>query len=385
MIVFTFAILIMAQSFRPPAFPLITHDPYLNIWSTTDHPADSWPSHWTGRPHAMSCLIRIDGKPYRLMGLQPSNVDKLPLRETVLTPTATEYIFEAQDIEVRMRFLSPLLPNRMEVLSRPASYISWDVRSTDGKSRAVEIYFDMTAEAAVDDVSQVVDLQIQKHKGLSIGCAKTADQKVLGKSGDDRRIDWGTLFVAAPAASKAGVARAEKARNAFASGEKATLSDSHYGACNDSWPVLTYQFELGAVDKVERRHVVIAYDDIQSIQFLGNNLEGFWRTNERAGLELPVLAERDYTMLTRDAADFDVRLMADLEKYGSKQFERVATLAYRASISGSKLVKDVKGNALFLPKENTSNGCIATVDVIYPMMPLYLFMDVELAKALLGG
>jgi hypothetical protein len=331
----------------------------------------------------MSCLIRIDGEPYRLMGLQPSYVEKLALKKTVLTPTATEYIYEAHGVEVAMRFLSPLLPNRVDVSSRPASYISWDTRSIDGKAHDVEIYFDMTAEAAVDEVSQVVDMLFVSHKGLTIGSASTREQRILGKSGDDRRIDWGTLYVAAPSASKAGSTQAENARSAFASGEKVALSDSHHGACNDGWPALVYQFDLGAVKKVKRRHIVIAYDDIQSIQFLGNNLAGFWRTKDRAGLELPVLAERDYSMLTQSSADFDKRLMADLEKHGSKQFERIATLAYRTSISGSKLVRDHKDNALFFPKENTSNGCIATVDVIYPMMPLYLFLDVELAKALL--
>src|SRR5687768_2078542 len=127
------AMTLLSPTFRPPAFPLITHDPYLSIWSTTDHPADSWPTHWTGRPHAMACLVRIDDKPYRIMGLQPQQTPKLPLKEFDFTPTSTTYTFEGGGVEIKMRFLSPLLPQRLEVLSRPASYITWDVRSTDGK------------------------------------------------------------------------------------------------------------------------------------------------------------------------------------------------------------------------------------------------------------
>ncbi len=54
--------------FRPPAVPLVVHDPYFSIWSFGDQLSGDWPRHWTGRPHAPACMIRGDGKGYRPVG-----------------------------------------------------------------------------------------------------------------------------------------------------------------------------------------------------------------------------------------------------------------------------------------------------------------------------
>ncbi len=58
----------MAQTLRPPAYPLITHDPYFSIWSNTDQLNESATRHWTGKPQALEGIIDVDGVQYQFLG-----------------------------------------------------------------------------------------------------------------------------------------------------------------------------------------------------------------------------------------------------------------------------------------------------------------------------
>jgi hypothetical protein len=73
--------------------------------------------------------------------------------------------------------------------------------------------------------------------------------------------------------------------------------------------------------------------------------------------------------------------MADLIKTGGEKYERICTLAYRQMLAANAICDDGHGQPLMFPKENFSNGCISTVDVIYPEAPFLLLFSPALTKA----
>lgn len=374
---------------RPPAVPLVTHDPYFSAWSFADRLTDDWSKHWTGANHALCGMARIDGKPYRFMGVRPENVPAMNQVRLQVLPTRTVYTFGAGGVELQLTFLTPALPHNLEVLSRPVTYILWQARSTDGKTHDVSLYLDASAEWAVNTTGQQVAWSRYRLGEMDVLRVGTVEQPILEKSGDNLRIDWGYLYLAIPrktANDQTVIAAEHLTRNTFA--QSGTLPDSDDlrmpRAVHDDWIVLACALHLGKVGQQPvSRHLMIAYDDLYSIEYFHRKLRPYWR---RAGMEVDELlrlAEHDLPKLQQECARFDAELIDDLKRVGGDKYADLCMLAYRQCLAAHKLVADFDGTPLFFSKENFSNGCIATVDVTYPSAPFFLLFNPELLKGML--
>jgi hypothetical protein len=374
------------KSLRPPAVPLVTHDPYFSIWSFSDRLADDWPRHWTGNVHALSSMARVDGRTFRLMGSESKDVspaDQLSLR---VLPTRTLYEFEAGGVRVSLTFTTPLLPEDLDLVARPVTYVTWTVRSTDGREHEVALYFDCTGELVVNVPKQAVTWSRPEIAGLDVMQMGSEEQPVLAKDGDNLRIDWGYLYVAIPREHRAQstIRGARDVRESFVTtgGLPDIDDDRKPRRANDDWPVCACRLDLGPVGpEPVSRWLMLAYDDLYSIQYLGENLRPWWR---RDGLEAEGLLETAagaYDDLSRRAAAFDAELMADLTRVGGPRYADMAAMAFRQSLAAHKLVVAGDGQPMSFSKECFSNGCIGTVDVAYPASPIFMLFSSELLKA----
>ena len=381
-------------AFRPPAVPLITHDPYFSIWSASDKLNGSATRHWTGTNMEIDSMIRIDGATYRLMGVDPARIpaedrtEPLPQTSVEVLPTRTIYEFDGAGVHVQLLFLTPALPRNLDVLSRHTTYVVWRVRSSDGKDHAVSVYFDATANVVIDNPQQSVNWSRLSLNGATALRMGNQEQPVLGKSGDNLRIDWGYLYLAAPAGegiSTAAVERRAAAGSFKRTGKLPSTDDFEiHRARRNLLPALAYAFDMGKVGSAQAsRHMVVAYDDLYSIEYFQRKLRPYWRRKGADAVALLESAMSEYEAVAAESVRFDDALMADLRRAGGEDYARLSALAYRQAIAAHKLVADLDGSPLLFSKENFSNGCIATVDVTYPSSPLFMLVNPALLKAML--
>jgi glutaminase A-like protein/uncharacterized protein DUF5127/uncharacterized protein DUF4964 len=374
-----------ALPFRAPAVPLVTFNPYLSIWSEADHLTDNTTRHWTRREHSLVSLIRIDGKAYRLMGNDPADVPALPQVSLQVTPTRSIYDFDDGRVHVTLTFMTAALPHDLEVLARPLSYLTWQVRAVDGKVHAVSIYDSTSSQLAVNQSNENVAWAREIEGSLTALRIGTQEQPILGSCGDDHRIDWGYAYAVAPRtqANAAIGADAVLLKRFVERGELPPQDDSRMPrAVNDDQPVMAFVFDLGKVAaKPVSRHLFVAYDEIYSIRYYSRKLRPYWRRNGATPADLFHAAERDYPRLVRRCEDFDRELVADLTMAGGARYAQIAALAYRQALAACGIAADANQQPLYFTKENTSNGDIATVDVFYPMDPLLILLSPTLAKA----
>lgn len=527
---------LMAQDFRAPAYPLITHDPYFSIWSFSNELNATPTKHWTGTDQPMIGLVKVDGKIYKFLGeigkeygaivpasderaytinyteTQPVDLkwmdsafndsqwkkgiapvgDNPDLAKTVWTSkdiwvrrsfnwngknpgqvflkiqhddnaevylngekiyshagwltkfayipipaavaakmpngknvlaihvantaggawldagivrevkqvgaalvkqatqksvevsaTQTTYRFACGPVDLRLAFVSPLLPDQLDLLSRPVSYLTATFESADGAPHETNFYLGVSSAIATNSPAQLVKGDVYKAGDLSIGKMGTQEQPVLQKTGDDLRIDWGYAYIAVPEADKP-VQYFSTAKTALALFYGGRYQQGAVATGKNL--VLNTVIPLGKLTTPVTKTILVGYDDIESIQYFGKNLPAWWRDGKQTSIEAQLreayLQKND---IAKKCEQWDKKIYEDAFNAGGKEYAILCALVFRQSIAAHKLVKSPEGEILFLSKENFSNGSINTVDITYPSAPLYLAYNPDLLKGMLNG
>jgi len=373
-----------------PAYPLITHDPYFSVWSFSDTLNAQDTRHWTGKPQPLQGTLQVDSQYYYFLGTPfgPSPYGKIPFEEGPVHPaqqewvnvnaTQTQYHFVCGGVDLTVTFTSPLLLADLSLLSRPVTYVSFRMRSNDGATHVAKLGFDVAGFLAANTADQPLQTGRGSSGPLSFLKAGTKEQPVLKKKGDDLRIDWGWLYVAAPA---------EKEMHQGFRHLGSALKDSV------NLPIFlstNYAPVTVGEDPVEKL-ALVAYDEIYSVEFFHQKLQPWWRTHPLGGTKKPTmeqLLQQSYTeydhVLSR-CDTFNKLMYTNALDAGGDHYAQLCVAAYRQSIAAHALTMSPQGEILFLSKENFSNGSINTVDVTYPSAPLYLLYNPKLLEGMLNG
>ena len=336
---------------RAASIPLITHDPFFSLWSPADHLYDADTEHWSGNRQRIKGHIFVNGKKYAFLGnKEVENI--IPQKSIDVTVTATEYVFENEEVTLKCRFTSPLLLDDMILVSRPCTYVDFEVeKKVDAE---VSVGFEVFADLVRRGDDKVIGFDGTR-TDYTYSMMGRSIQHPLSGSDDTITIDWGYAYLASQEPS-------------------VTI---HF---DDLYEKMWLSMKL---EDKKPAGLIFAYDDILSINYFGQWRKGYWTTKYPTILDAiaGAFADKEETLNRASALDKEIEEKACT--IGGESYAFLCNMSYRQAITAHKLILDEEGNIIFLSKENGSNGCIGTVDVSYPSVPLFLVYNTEYVKGML--
>lgn len=346
---------------RAPSVPLITTDPFFDVWSPADCLTDTDTVHWTNLSSAerkiiMRGTVTVDGMKYRFMGENEDGKEIPALKQISLDIDAfsSTYVFEGAGISLEAKFTTPVIPSDIYYLTRPVSYLRLSAASKDGKEHDIIASVAVSEQICLDKAGES-EVTFSKFDIVGKPTVRMGNkvQNVLGKEGDDMRINWGYFYLTAE------------------HGEVSCYNDGKMNfAC--------------AEGKIEDSLLfTFAYDDIKSIKYFGEELPSYWnRGGEKIESEI-AKAFGDYEILLEKCVRFSDKLFSDAVKAGGEKYAEILLLSLRQTVAAHKAVIDGDGELVYISKECFSNGCAATVDVSYPSIPMFLIYNPELIRGMM--
>lgn len=282
-----------------------------------------------------------------------------------MTATKTKYSFNCGPVFLMCDFISPLIATDIDLMSKPVSYIDFHVQSLDKKKHEVSLYFLASDNLVRNKPASSVKKQKAVFGKLQYLKSGTEAQPILKTKGDDVRIDWGYLYVAAY--------KNPKIKQSLES----TLPGKKLTGYTET------RIDFGKVGELPLpQTLLLAYDDLYSIQYFNQDLKAWWKKNYTSTEQMLDKSMEESVSVMDRCDKFDRQLVADAEKAGGETYSKLCVMAYRQSLAAHKLVRGPNNEILFPQKENFSNGSIWTVDVTYPSAPLSLIYNPDLLKGM---
>jgi hypothetical protein len=355
-------------AFRAPAVPLVVQSPYLNVWLFGDQITDDSPKLWNGQVKGMAGLLRIDGKPYRFLGMPGSPLPAMKQEAVRVWPTRTEFELLAEDVRLKLEFLSPIDPRDLETLSLPLVLVRVEVASRTG--RQVQLHLDITGEWAVGST----DRRLLPDGHFRI---RPTQPRIFHETSSFS--DWGDVHWSAvdPAVSQNGVDRG--LRQAFVEGVSPGRDVRYPRAANDDWPVFSHAWDLGLVTTPVVRRAILAHVRREAVQFFGSSCLSYWTRTCDDGDAIVARTAASFEQIRSQCLTVDAEVLARARAAGGDSLAALAALSFRQTFAANELVL-LDNRPVYVSKSPDLSGSspLLAVETIYAAAPALLAFNPKL-------
>ncbi len=350
-----------------PAYPLFLKDPNFSLWCVTDELNDGTIEAWYGEKKPVYGFLKVNGETYCFLGdsrdFQVCGVKRAEQVSLYVTAFTTDYVFKAGDAVLKLRFVSPLPPDDLMLLSMPVCYMEYEIEGAN--EGEISLFVNRAVCYNSSNPQKGVRGGVLALNGFESAVLGLKRQQFLSNNDDRIGADWGYYYLA---------------------GEQAFITDqtdlaAYLARGSKEFTAVGEERYLCAVNSAAKGIIMLGYDDIVSIDYFGDFRKGYFLQDHTITEALETVWY-GYREIDRQLAGFDASMKEKSLAYGEGYYD-VLTASLRQSVAAHKLIKDGDGNVIFLSKECGSNGCIATVDVSYPSIPLYLLYNTELVKGMM--
>ncbi|EPE28779.1 Six-hairpin glycosidase [Glarea lozoyensis ATCC 20868] len=393
---------------RAPAIPLAVKSPYMNTWlevgsNGNGNLAGNWPKFWagaqpgdvigdSGATTALAGLIKVDDLHYTWMGdpvingIRPTHVSQ---ESVEFTSQRTTFIMNvAGKVSMNVTFISPVQPNDLKRQSIVGTYLEVGVKSLDAAGHKVQLYVDTSAEwVNPTHNSDVVEWSFSDQNGIASHKSWLKTQSEFNADYPDDAAHWGNWYLSTAAISGMTYQTGSdnNVRQRFLS--SATLDnslDTNFRAIRQDWPVFAFSNNLGHVGGSPKKTLyTIVHAQKNAVLFNGANgiapVPSLWTSYFDSDAALVEFFYKDHPTIT---GAIDTQIALHSHAAGGPDYTLLTTLSVRQSLAATVLTNTPTSPLLFL-KEISSNGNTQTVDVIFPSLPLFLYLNPSFVKYLL--
>lgn len=351
-----------------PAYPLFLKDPNFSIWSVTEELNKSNVQSWWGEEKGIYGFIKTKGETYCFLGngadflnCGVKNATQISLGVTAFT---TDYEFQTENLMLKIKFVSPLPPDDPTLISLPVCYMEYEIEGDENAEISLFVNRSIAFNRSLEPDAEVRGA-VMAQSGFESAFIGRKRQLYLSNNGDLLGADWGWWYLSG--------------ENAFYLDEKDLVA--YLASSLKNFTATGKENYIGAINQNRKGIIALGYDDVVSIDYFGDFRKGYYLEKHTICEALETIW-KNYKAIDERLSWLDSELKKRAMPYG-KAYLDILYASLRQSISAHKLISDKDGNCLFLSKECGSNGCIATVDVSYPSIPLYLLYNTELVKGMM--
>ncbi|CAD6578683.1 MAG: hypothetical protein CYPHOPRED_000653 [Cyphobasidiales sp. Tagirdzhanova-0007] len=370
---------------RVPSLPLAVKSPYLSAWlpvgSGEGHLAGRWPQFWLGQVMGWTGFIRVDDITYTFMGT-PNCYGQEVASQLFYKFSATQTVFgfAAGEVNFNVTFLSPVDTHDAIKQSLPFSYYEVAVASMTEKVHSVEIYTDIASDFLSSDYGCPVFWKTKRENGLIWHSIEAFAPQIFAEHADQAMHGRMILATDESPDTTYRTGSYHEVRKMFVeNGRLDNSEDQQYRRISEDWPVLAFTKNMRVGQKPAKALFVVGHIRDPAIssrstiqqepEFLSLLYLAHYGTWQNALQAFYV----DYTRVLSQSSELDLLIYHEALRI-SRPYAMICALSLRQAFATVELTGTNNSSIQAWMKEISSNGNLNTVDVIYPAMPVFLYL-----------